>query len=217
LTETTPVLTQSFIKDHLKDLSDEERWRRQAMAGYPMPGVEVDIFDADDKPVPHDGVSVGEVVVRADNVMAGYWKQPEDTANAMRGGWLHTGDMAIVDDEGYFLIVDRKKDIIISGGENIASIEVEKAVYSHPCVFECAVVAVPDDRWGEVPKALVVLKPGQSLTEKDLIEHCRTKLPGFKVPKSVEFFDALPKGGTGKILKKELRERYWQGYTRRVH
>jgi fatty-acyl-CoA synthase len=217
LTETTPVLTQSFVKDHLKDLSDEERWRRQAMAGYPMPGVEVDIFDADDKPVPHDGVSVGEVVVRADNVMAGYWKQPEDTANVMRGGWLHTGDMAVVDDEGYFLIVDRKKDIIISGGENIASIEVEKAVYSHPRVFECAVVAVPDDRWGEVPKALVVLKPGESLTEQELIEHCRAKLPGFKVPKSVEFFDALPKGGTGKILKKELREKYWQGYDRRVH
>jgi fatty-acyl-CoA synthase len=217
LTETTPVLTQSFIKDHLTGLTDEERWRRQAMAGYPMPGVEIDIFDADDKPVAHDGQSVGEVVVRADNVMAGYWKQPEDTANVMRGGWLHTGDMAIVDEEGYFLIVDRKKDIIISGGENIASIEVEKAVYSHASVFECAVVAVPDDRWGEVPKALVVLKPGQSLTEQELIEHCRTRLPGFKVPKSIEFFDALPKGGTGKILKKELREKYWQGYTRRVH
>ncbi|HKS39918.1 MAG TPA: fatty acid--CoA ligase [Blastocatellia bacterium] len=217
LTETTPVLTQSFIKDHLTDLSDEERWRRQAMAGYPMPGVEIDIFDADDKPVAHDGQSVGEVVVRADNVMAGYWKQPEDTANVMRGGWLHTGDMAIVDEEGYFLIVDRKKDIIISGGENIASIEVEKAVYSHASVFECAVVAVPDDRWGEVPKALVVLKPGESLTEQELIEHCRTRLPGFKVPKSIEFFDSLPKGGTGKILKKELREKYWQGYTRRVH
>lgn len=217
LTETTPVLTQSFIKDHLTDLTDEERWRRQAMAGYPMPGVEIDIFDADDKPVAHDGQSVGEVVVRADNVMAGYWKQPEDTANVMRGGWLHTGDMAIVDEEGYFLIVDRKKDIIISGGENIASIEVEKAVYSHASVFECAVVAVPDDRWGEVPKALVVLKPNESLTEQELIEHCRTRLPGFKVPKSIEFFDSLPKGGTGKILKKELREKYWQGYTRRVH
>jgi fatty-acyl-CoA synthase len=217
LTETIPVLTQSFIKDHLKDLSDQERWRRQSMAGYPMPGVAVDIFDADDKPVPHDGQSVGEVVVRADNVMAGYWKQPEDTANVMRGGWFHTGDMAIVDEEGYFLIVDRKKDIIISGGENIASIEVEKAIYSHPAVLECAVIAVPDDRWGEVPKGLVVLKAGQALGEQELIEHCRTRLPGFKVPKSVEFFDSLPKGGTGKILKKELREKYWQGYEKRVH
>ncbi|HEX8089455.1 MAG TPA: fatty acid--CoA ligase [Blastocatellia bacterium] len=217
LTETIPVLTQSFIKDHLKDLPDAERWSRQAMAGYPMPGVEMDIFDVDDKPVPHDGASVGEVVVRADNVMAGYWKQPEDTASVMRNGWFHTGDMAVVDGEGYYLIVDRKKDIIISGGENIASIEIEKAIYSHPAVFECAVIAIPDDRWGEVPKALVVIKPGQAAGEQDLIDHCRTKLPGFKVPKSIEFFDSLPKGGTGKILKKELREKYWAGYERRVH
>src|SRR5215510_11714683 len=217
LTETVPVLTQSFIKDHVKDEPDEDRWKRQAMAGFPMPGVEIDIFDPDDKPLPHDGISVGQVVVRADNVMAGYWKLPEETENVMRSGWFHTGDMATVDEHGYFLIVDRKKDIIISGGENIASIEVEKAVYSHPGVFECAVVAVPDDRWGEVPKALVVVKPGESLSEQEIIDHCRTKLPGFKVPKSVEFFEALPKGGTGKILKKELREKYWAGYERRVH
>src|SRR5215831_9373242 len=217
LTETTPVLTVGFLKDHLKDLPDQERWKRQAMTGYPLPGVEVEIFDADDKPLPHDGQTAGEIVVRADNVMAGYWKLPEETALTLRGGWLHTGDMAVVDEEGYFLIVDRKKDIIISGGENISSIEVEKAVYSHPLVLECAVIAVPDDRWGEVPKALVVLKQGQSVTEKELIDYCRTVLPGFKLPKSVEFFDALPKGGTGKILKKQLRERYWSGYTKRVH
>src|SRR5262249_60375647 len=159
----------------------------------------------------------GEVVVRADNVMEGYWKLPDETDRVMRNGWFHTGDMAVVDDEGYFLIVDRKKDIIISGGENISSIEVEKAVYSHLSVLECAVIPVPDDRWGEVPKAIVVLKAGESLTEQDLIDYCRTALPGFKIPKSVEFFDALPKGGTGKILKKELRERYWSGYTKRVH
>jgi acyl-CoA synthetase (AMP-forming)/AMP-acid ligase II len=149
--------------------------------------------------------------------MHGYWKQPEDTAHVTRNGWFHTGDMAVVDQEGYFLIVDRKKDIIISGGENISSLEVEKAVYSHPSVLECAVIAVPDDRWGEAPKALVVLKPGQPLGEQDLIEYCRSKLPGFKIPKSVEFLEALPKGGTGKILKKELREKYWQGYEKRVH
>jgi fatty-acyl-CoA synthase len=217
LTETVPVLTQSFIKHNLEGLPDEERWRRQAMAGYAMPGVELEIFDADDKPVPHDGVSVGEVVVRADNVMAGYWKLPEETERVMHSGWFHTGDMAIVDEEGYFLIVDRKKDIIISGGENIASIEIEKAVYSHTSVLECAVIPVPDDRWGEVPKAIVVLKPGEALTESQLIEHCRTKLPGFKTPKSIEFREALPKGGTGKILKRELREKYWQGYEKRVH
>jgi fatty-acyl-CoA synthase len=217
LTETTPVLTQSFIKDHLKDMPDEARWARQAMTGYPIPGIEVSIVDASDNHLPRDGQSVGEIVVRADNVMHGYWKQPEDTAHVMRGGWFHTGDMAVIDEEGYFLIVDRKKDIIISGGENIASIEIEKAIFSHPAVFECAVVAVPDDRWGEVPKALVVIKPDQELTEQELIDYCRTRLPGFKVPKSVEFLDSLPKGGTGKILKKELRERYWEGHKKRVH
>jgi fatty-acyl-CoA synthase len=217
LTETTPVCTVAFLKDHLKDLPDTQRWQRQAMTGYPIPGVEISIVDSSDRHLPHDGQSQGEIVVRADNVMAGYWKRPEETAEVMRGGWFHTGDMAVVDEEGYFLIVDRKKDIIISGGENISSIEVEKAVYSHPAVLECAVIAIPDDRWGEVPKALVVLKPAASLTEADLMDHCRTTLPGFKIPKSVEFFDSLPKGGTGKILKKELRERYWSGHEKRVH
>jgi acyl-CoA synthetase (AMP-forming)/AMP-acid ligase II len=217
LTETCPVLTFSFVKEHLSDLTDEERWKRQAMTGYPLPGVELRVVDADDRPLPRDGAAAGEIVVRADNVMAGYWKQPEDTAQVMRGGWFHTGDMATVDEEGYFLIVDRKKDIIISGGENISSLEVEKAVYSHSAVLECAVIAIPDERWGEVAKALVVLKPGQSVGEAELIDYCRTKLPGFKVPKSIDFMESLPKGGTGKILKKELREQYWKGYDKRVH
>jgi fatty-acyl-CoA synthase len=217
LTETTPVCTVGFLKDHLKNLPDEQRWARQAMTGYPIPGVEMDIFGPDDDPLPHDGVSVGEVVVHADNVMAGYWRRPEETAQVMRGGWFHTGDMAVVDDEGYFLIVDRKKDIIISGGENISSIEVEQAIYSHASVLECAVIAIPDDRWGEVPKALVVLKPGHTLSEQELMDYCRSQLPGFKIPKSVDILESLPKGGTGKILKKELREQYWAGYAKRVH
>jgi fatty-acyl-CoA synthase len=182
-----------------------------------MPGIEMSIMDENDNHLPHDGVSVGEIVVRADNVMDGYWKLPEETARLIRDGWFHTGDMAIVDEEGYYLIVDRKKDIIISGGENISSIEVEKAIYSHPSVLECAVIAIPDEKWGEVPKAIVVLKPGEALTVEDLVAYCRTRLPGFKIPKSVEFYDSLPKGGTGKILKKELREKYWQGQDKRVH
>jgi fatty-acyl-CoA synthase len=217
LTETTPVLTLSFIKEHLKDLSDEERWQRQAMTGFPMPGVEMSIMDGNDNHLPHDGKSDGEIVVRADNVMAGYWKLPEETAHLIRDGWFHTGDMAVVDEEGYYLIVDRKKDIIISGGENISSIEVEKAIFSNVAVLECAVIAIPDERWGEVPKAIVVLKEGQQLSEQELIDYCRTQLPGFKVPKSIEFRDTLPKGGTGKILKKELREVYWKGFEKRVH
>jgi acyl-CoA synthetase (AMP-forming)/AMP-acid ligase II len=217
LTETTPQLTFSFIKDHLKGLPEGERWRRQAMTGYAMPGIEMSIMDEDGNHLPRDGASVGEIVVRADCVMAGYWKLPEETERVMRGGWFHTGDMAVVDQEGYYLIVDRKKDIIISGGENISSIEVEKAIYAHTAVMECAVIAVPDDRWGEVPMALVVLKAGHALTAEELTAHCRTLLPGFKIPKSIEFFDSLPKGGTGKILKKELREPYWQGQEKRVH
>ena len=217
LTETTPVLTISFLKEHLRGLPDEERWQRQAMTGYPMPGVVMDVFDGDDRPVPRDGATPGEIVVRADNVMAGYWKLPEETERLMRGGWFHTGDMAVVDEEGYYLIVDRKKDIIISGGENISSIEVEKAIFSNPAVFECAVIAVPDEKWGEVPKALVVLKPGHEMSEEEMIAYCKTQLPGFKVPKSVTFMEALPKGGTGKILKKELREEYWKGFEKRVH
>ncbi len=217
LTETTPVLTISFLKEHLKDLPQEERWQRQAMTGYPFPGIEMSIMDGDDNHLPHDGLTPGEIVVRADNVMAGYWKLPEETARLIRDGWFHTGDMAVVDREGYYLIVDRKKDIIISGGENISSIEVEKAIFSSPAVLECAVIAVPDEKWGEVPKAIVVLKAGQQMTEEEMIAYCKTQLPGFKVPKSIEFRDELPKGGTGKILKKELREAYWKGFEKRVH
>jgi fatty-acyl-CoA synthase len=139
------------------------------------------------------------------------------TAGAIRDGWFYTGDMATIDQEGYVLIVDRAKDIIISGGENISSVEIENAIFAHPAVYECAVIAVPDEQWGEVPKALIVLKPGATATEAELIQWCRDRLAHFKAPKSVEFFDSLPKGGTGKILKAELREKYWAGYAKRVH
>lgn len=143
--------------------------------------------------------------------MQGYWQQPEATATAFRGGWFHTGDMATVQPDGYILIVDRKKDIIVSGGENISSLEVEKALVAHPSVYEVAVIPVPDPKWGEVPKALVVLKPGMHLTEEELLEFCRSRLGHYKVPRSVEFLPSLPKTGTGKILKRELRNKYWAG------
>ena len=150
--------------------------------------------------------------------MAGYWGHPVSSVERVEDeGWFHTGDMATIDEEGYILIADRKKDIIISGGENIASLEVERVLYSHPAVLEAVVIAVPDDFWGEVPKAIVVLKPGQSATEEEVIEHCRGKLAEYKMPKSVDFVEELPKGGTGKILKMVLREEYWAGYERRVH
>jgi fatty-acyl-CoA synthase len=149
--------------------------------------------------------------------MDGYYKDPESTQTAIRDGWFHTGDMATMDEHGYILIKDRSKDIIISGGENISSVEIEVALYAHPAVFECAVVAAPDEKWGEIPVALVVLKPGAAASADDLIDHCKQNLAGFKVPKRVEIREQLPKGGTGKILKAELREPFWKGMEKRVH
>jgi len=176
-----------------------------------MPGVEIRVVDSNDQDVPKDGHAVGEIIARSDGVMDGYWQQPEATSEAMRGGWFHTGDMATWGEDGYLLIVDRKKDIIISGGENISSLEVEKIILSHPAVLETAVIPVPDKVWDEVPKALVVLKPGQSAGEIELIEHCRQRLAHYKCPRSVEFYESLPKTGTGKILKRDLRKKYWLG------
>jgi fatty-acyl-CoA synthase len=216
LTETSPLLTLATVKGTLSGLGDAERLRRQATTGWPQVGVALRVVGEDGRNVPADGEHIGEILARSDGVMKGYWRKPEETERALAGGWFHTGDMATVDGEGYITIVDRKKDIIISGGENIASIEIEQAVGSHPAVFETAVIGVPDPKWGEVPKALVVLKPGVSATDAEIIEHCRGRLAAFKCPRSVDFFDALPKGGTGKILKKVLREKYWSGEGRRV-
>jgi len=217
LTETSPVITIAHMKAHLAGDSEETRLRRKATAGYALAGTEIRVVDLEGREVPWDGQAVGEVVVRGDVVMEGYWNQPEATVQAIRDGWFHTGDLATIDEEGYILIVDRDKDMILSGGENIASAEVERAIHGHPAVLECAVIAVPDDTWGEVPKALVALKAGQTASEEEIIAHCRNHLGGFKSPKSVEFVESLPKGGTEKILKKVLREKYWEGRERRVH
>jgi fatty-acyl-CoA synthase len=210
LTETSPVLSISLLKPGIPP-EGEERFVRQAMTGYAMPGVEIRVVDSKDQDVPKDGHAIGEIIARSDGVMDGYWQQPEATAQAMRGGWFYTGDLATWGEDGYLLIVDRKKDIIISGGENISSLEVEKIILSHPAVLETAVIPVPDKVWGEVPKALVVLKPGQSACEIELIEHCRQRLAHYKCPCSVEFYESLPKTGTGKILKRDLRQKYWLG------
>jgi fatty-acyl-CoA synthase len=210
LTETAPLLTISPMKPGL-GWEGQERYDGQARTGYAIHGVEIRVVDADGKDVPRDGKSIGEIVARSDGVMAGYWKQPQATAEVMRGGWFHTGDMATIDENGYALIVDRKKDIIVSGGENISSLEVEKAMLAHPGVYEVAVIPVPDPKWGEAPKALVVLKPGAEATEKELLEFCRGRLAHYKCPRSVEFMETLPRTGTGKILKKELRKKYWSG------
>lgn len=218
LTETSPVATSSRPKGTVMYADENDRNRRHAMAGWPLPGVETRVTDLQMKDVPRDGRSIGEVVVRGDEVMDGYYNDPEATAAVMSpGGWLHTGDMAVWDEEGYIQIVDRKKDIIISGGENISSLEVERAVAAHPSVLECAVVAAPDRQWGEIPVAFVVLKQDQRLTAEELREFLEPRLAGFKIPKVVEFMEGtLPKTGTGKIVKRDLRERFWAGMARRV-
>ena len=216
LTETCPVLTSSRDKG-LTYASEDERRRRQAMAGWPLLGVTIRVVDAEMRDVPRDMKTIGEVVAMGDHIMEGYYKEPEATNAVMSGPWLHTGDMAVWDEEGYINIVDRKKEIIISGGENISSIEVEKAIFAHPAVFECAVVAAPSDRWGEVPAALVVLKPGVSLTADELLAFLEKQLGKFKLPQMIEFVpDPLPKTGTGKIRKNLLKEKFWAGKEKRV-
>ncbi len=217
LTETAPVATSARDKSTVRFKDEADRLHHRSMAGWPLPACEIRVVDAHMHDVPRDMESIGEVVIRGDNVMDGYYKEPEGTAAVMTGAWLHTGDMAVWDEENYIHIVDRKKDIIISGGENISSIEVEKAIFAHPAVFECAVVAAPDATWGEIPVAFVVLKPGQKLTQEELCAFLRERIAKFKMPRAVEFVEgALPKTGTGKIVKRELREKFWAGKERRV-
>jgi long-chain acyl-CoA synthetase len=214
-TESSPLLTTLMPEDHVTE-GDERVTRRLASCGRPVIGVEVEVVDERGAPVSTG--EVGEVVARGPNVMMGYWKRPEETAAALRGGWLHTGDMAMVDEDGYIYLVDRKKDMIISGGENVYSTEVENVIHTHPAVREAAVIGVPDEKWGEAVKAIVTLKPGATLTDRELIEYCAARLADYKTPKSVEIREGeLPKSGTGKILKKELREPYWQAHNRRIN
>jgi len=166
--------------------------------------------------VPMDGETLGEVVMRGNNVMKGYYEQPDATSEAFRGGWFHSGDLAVWHPDGYIELRDRKKDIIISGGENISTIEVEQAVARHPAVMECAVIAVPDEKWGERPKAFVTLKPGKTATEAEIIEFCRGQIAHFKCPAGVTFGE-LPKTSTGKIQKFVLRDREWKGQAKRIN
>jgi len=217
LTETAPVLTTGRKKSTVTYASDEERYRRQSMAGWPVLGVAVRVVDLEGNPVPRDGKTIGEVVAQGDHVMQGYYKEPAATEAVVRNGWFHTGDMAVWDSEGYIHIVDRKKEIIISGGENISSIEVERAIFAHPAVLECAVVAAPDERWGEVPAAIVVRKPDQAVSEEELLSFLEERLGKFKLPRIIRFSEeALPKTGTGKIRKLILKEQFWQGRERKV-
>ncbi len=188
--------------------------KRQA-AGRAAYGVDVRIVGPDGEELPRG--TPGEIAVRGAQVMLGYWNKPEATAAALRNGWMHTGDGAWMDDEGFIYIVDRVKDMIISGGENIYSREVENAVHAHPAVRECAVIGVPDEKWGEAVMAVVALKDGQQVSEQELIAHCHTLIANYKCPRKVEFRDALPLSGAGKIMKNVLREPFWQGKNRSVN
>jgi fatty-acyl-CoA synthase len=217
LTETAPVLTFARPKREVTSASERERHERQSMTGWAVPGVEVRVVDSSGNDMPRDRTTMGEVIARGDHVMTGYYGEPDATSAVMAGGWFHTGDMAVWDEEGYIHIVDRKKEIIISGGENISSIEVEKAIAAHPEVFECAVVAAPDDKWGEVPAAIVVRKQGSMLDAKALCDFLDTRLAKFKMPRRIDFSEEpLPKTGTGKIRKLVLKEKYWIGKAKRV-
>jgi len=176
--------------------------------GKPVFQLRVRIVDDEGRDVPPN--TLGEIVLRGPKVFKGYWKNPQATAEVLKNGWFHTGDIGTLDEEGYLYIVDRKKDIIISGGENIASLEVERVIYELPQVLETAVVGLPHPKWQEIPKAFVVLKKGEKLTAEEIMTHCSKKLAKFKVPKEIEFIDILPRNPSGKILKRELRQRHKQ-------
>ncbi len=213
-TETGPEITDLPREDHKVMDRPYEEQRILASAGRPSIGVHVRIVDEK-----HNDVSpgeVGEIIVQSKHLMIEYWHKPDDTREALVDGWVSTGDMGYYDEKGYVYIVDRKKDMIISGGENIYPREVEEVLYGHPAVSEVAVIGIPDPYWVEKVHAVVTLKQGRSVTAEELIAFCKQNLARYKVPKSVVFVDSLPKNPSGKILKKELREKYWEGLTRRV-
>jgi acyl-CoA synthetase (AMP-forming)/AMP-acid ligase II len=211
LTETSPLLTVNRTREEWDDLPPEERAAKLVRAGAPAIGVTLKVDRADEE------YDTGEVLARSNVVLEGYWEQPEESERALAGGWFRTGDGGSIDDEGYLTISDRKKDVIITGGENVSSIEVEDVLFSHPAVAEVAVIGVPSDRWGETIKALVVLVEGEEATEEELIAWCKERAAGFKAPSSIEFRPELARTATGKLQKFKLRAPYWEGRERQVN
>ncbi|MFO1196035.1 MAG: long-chain fatty acid--CoA ligase [Burkholderiaceae bacterium] len=211
MTEVSPCAT--FLKPWYHTAEGQKAGKLRS-AGRAMTACEVRIVDPQDNEVPRG--TVGEICVRGPGVMKGYWNKPELTAQALRGGWMHTGDAGRMDDDGFVFIVDRVKDMIVTGGENVYSVEVENALSQHPAVAVASVIGIPDDKWGEAVHAVVVLKPGQSVTKEALIAHTHTLIANYKCPRSVEFRDALPLTGAGKVQKTELRKPFWEGRDRNV-
>jgi len=191
--------------------------RRQARQGVAMIQSEpVRVVDEEMNDVPRDGRTMGEIVMRGNNVMAGYFNDPEGTEHAFRGGWLHSGDLGVQHSDGYIELRDRAKDIIISGGENISTVEIEHAIESHEAVLEAAVIGIPDEKWGERPKAFVLRRSGAEVNEAELVAYLRMHIARYKIPGAIEFVDLLPRTSTGKIQKFELREKEWAGHTSRI-
>ena len=205
LTETAPLVTVNRPRAEFDALEPEERAKKLSRAGAPALGTRLQTSES------------GEVLVQSNTVLAGYWQNPDATGEALEGGWFHTGDGGTLDEEGYLTISDRKKDVIITGGENVSSIEVEDLVFSHPAVAEVAVIGVPDEKWGELVTAIVVVAEGQQVTAEEIIAHCRGKIAGYKIPKRIEFRDELARTATGKIQKFKLREAFWTDADRQVN
>jgi long-chain acyl-CoA synthetase len=202
MTETSPIITVLTVEDH-RTKWPEGKWNPLMSAGRPVMGVEVRIVDDFDRDVPPG--TPGEIIARGANRMKGYWRRDEVNAEVMRGGWMHTGDMGAMDELGFVYVMDRKKDMIKPGGENVFSPEVEAMIMTHPAVLETAVIGMPDEKWGETIRAAVVVRAGMELGERELIDYCRERMTHFKCPSSVIFLESLPKGGTGKVLKTALR------------
>ena len=206
MTEACPLIAMPELGSHLNPETRE--FRAKKTWGFPLTGVEFRIVDPDGKDLPWDAEAVGELLVRGDMIMKGYYNSPEETEKTLEGGWYHTGDLVAIGPDGSLYVKDRKKDIIISGGENISSLEVEAVLYSHPDILECAVIGKLDETWGEVPLAFVVPKEGAEITPEGVIDFAKSRLAHFKSPKAVKIIDEFPRGGTGKILKSVLREKY---------
>lgn len=208
MTETSPYLTVSILKEHLKKLPFDKQLNYKSKTGREFLGVNLKVIRDNGEEVNNDDKEVGEIIVKGDIVTKGYWKMPKETNNAFKKGWFYTGDLATIDKEGYVNIVDRKNDLIITGGEKVYSIEVEYALYEHPDILEVAVIGIPNDIWGESIHAVIVLKQDKNLSEKEIIDFAKQKLASFKVPKSIEFVESLPKTGSGKITKQALKKNY---------
>jgi acyl-CoA synthetase (AMP-forming)/AMP-acid ligase II len=216
MTETSPYLTLSLLKEHLRALPPAEQLAYRCKTGRPFTTIELKVVGADGRDVAPDEREVGEIRVRGETVTPGYWNRPDETARAFEDGWLKTGDLAVIDREGYVTIVDRAKDMILTGGENVYSTEVEHVLHAHPAVLEVAVYGVPDERFGEAVRAAVVVRPGAHVAADELIAFCRASLAGFKCPKTIEFLAELPRTGSGKIQKRALREPHWRDRTRSI-